>query len=176
METMVKNYFIFKSNYSGPYRYENRLEALAAKGWILEDIEGNFRHTFVKGKPKKIRFFQDNVKISINESPYYKQLFKDDGWTLVYSSPPFYLWSKEYDEVRPEPNTEIERIKRLIKNLSWTLAFLIILDLTNFIMRIPLGTQWDILPFMIIFTLILGTYPFIYLIKNLKKLRNLELK
>lgn len=113
--------------------FEDYLESMALKGWILE--RSTFAHTrlhFRKGEPTKIRFcvdYQNDIKLS-NE---YRHIMEDDQWQLVNKLSGWYLWQKRYETKRPSIFTDKQS---LIDRNNRLLIFAVVVALA----QIPLAT------------------------------------
>ncbi|MCM1579422.1 MAG: DUF2812 domain-containing protein [Ruminococcus sp.] len=101
-----------------PDKAEEMVEKMAAEGWKFYRF--NTMGTdfyFVKSDPCKLRFVVDYQHEATDE---YFSAALDDGWKLEFTSVvrmgSFIVWSKEYDEERPEfysdPEDTIKRAKK----------------------------------------------------------------
>ena len=88
--------------------YEKWLESMELEGWNLKSIDLNNEHTFVKGKPRKIRYCLDYREENIKE---YARMFTDFGWKLIYLNDTDFVWAKEYEGERPEAFDTLEALK-----------------------------------------------------------------
>ncbi|GAU77916.1 DUF2812 domain-containing protein [Fusibacter sp. 3D3] len=99
--------------------FENHLESMASKGWILErSMLGHTRLFFKRAEPSKIRYCVD-YQNDINLSGEYRHIMEDDQWQLINKLSGWYLWQKSYETQRPSIFTDkqslIERNNRLLK-------------------------------------------------------------
>lgn len=91
-------------------KIENMLEDMAAQGWMLVYVRNactNF--VFEKRLPAKVRFCLDYQE---KEKPEYLTLLADAGWKMEYRSSGWYIWSKSYDDVKPDLFTDIDSLIR----------------------------------------------------------------
>ena len=133
-----------------PYEYkslEEYLEKMAAKGWILENINGQWLK-FNKSEPKKLKYSFDIMnKVSFldgknsDESLEYREYCEKVGWKFVCESDRREIYCSELDEDRIEIHTdEIEKFnimaKASLKYISLKIITLICVLITPFMITI----------------------------------------
>lgn len=120
---------LFKSWWGwAPQVIEAWLEEQAAKGWHM--VGATFmamRFRFRQDAPAKVRYCADYQS---EDTKNYRQLYQDAGWELVYfGSGGWYIWRKEYTDVRPEIYTDvdsmIDRNKRLLLTIFFSIMGLV---------------------------------------------------
>lgn len=133
-----------------PYEYkslEEYLEKMAAKGWILESITGQYLK-FNKSEPKKLKYAVDIVdKISFfdgknsKKSLEYREYCIKAGWNFVCENEKRQIYCSESDKERTDIHTdEVEKFntiaKASFKYVCLNLMTLISIVLTQYIVTI----------------------------------------
>lgn len=106
-----------------PEKVENFLECMALQGWHAAHVGGMLvGFLFEHGEPKKIRYCLDYQQ---QEKPEYMRIFADSGWTLLRKSMGWYLWSREYENERPEIFTDSDSLIRRNRGVLATMLVLL---------------------------------------------------
>lgn len=100
-----KEWFVSLKNLQ-PSELEYYLEEQASKGMILKKIGemGLFYYEFEEGEATKTKYVVD--KSGLPKEVYIKSL-TDNGWELMGTNGPFYIWRQDYTEKRPKDFTDM---------------------------------------------------------------------
>ncbi len=105
-------------------KIEAYLEGMARQGWMLAETDWTCtKFLFEKREPAKVRFCVDYQP---KESQDYLTLLGDDGWKMEHRGSGWYVWSKEYQDERPEIYTDrdslLHRSKTILASFSAVLT------------------------------------------------------
>lgn len=157
-----------------PEKLENWLENMEKQGWRLFNSKlALISFELVKDTPKNARYCLDYQE---KFTPEYKSIFEDAGWELISSGMGWYIWRREYTDVRPEIYTDadslIARNTRLIRYLTAVFAAQIPLITINLHSNVNYMSPF-MLPLTIIYfgSIFLLAYAIFKLSKYNKKLK-----
>lgn len=113
-----------------PEKVERYLEDMCRQGWKVSWVSRTcmgFR--FERAENNNVRFCVDYQK---TVSPDYRTLFLDAGWSILYESMGWFLWSKAYPEggERPEIYTDVESLMQRNKGMLALVAALLAIQTT----------------------------------------------
>jgi|LGVF01.2.fsa_nt_gb hypothetical protein len=159
-------------------KFENYLEEMAAKGYILGSTGfGMMFLTFDQKEPQNIRYCVDYNNRYTEE---YELLLEDDGWLCKGSSSGWRVWAKKFENKRPNLFTDtssiVERNKRLLKFLFVILMAQLSIAVINYSsishstqgLKSPFGSTVAVLYTFVIVMLI---YSIIRILGHNKKIR-----
>jgi hypothetical protein len=107
-----------------PDKIERYLEEMSLGGWHVVQVDGMLvSFLFERGEPKRIRYCMDYQR---QEIPDYRQIFADDGWSLLHNSMGWYVWSKEYDLERPSIYTDVDSLIARNRNIMLMVAAVLV--------------------------------------------------
>lgn len=156
---------------------EQYLEEMSMRGWHVAHIDGmlvNFM--FERGEPKRVRYCMDYQQ---EDKAEYKQLFVDDGWTLLQKSMGWYVWSKEYAGERPSIYTDADSLILRNRRIILTMVVLLItqapmlwLNASN-LSHVALTSPGALLPLVILLAVVysLLIYCVVRLALSIRKLK-----
>jgi len=112
-------------------RYERYLEKKAMSGWVLEKTKCIFQFSrLVKSEVTKTRYCLDYQQKAESD---YMSILNDDGWNLISHSNGWYLWKKNYEQVRPSLYTDKQSIIDKNTKLLYIHGLLLITQIPIFI-------------------------------------------
>lgn len=106
-------------------------EDMASQGWLLVKTSGTCtRFTFEKRDPARIRYcidYQDQ------EKPDYLALLEDAGWKLEHKGSGWYIWSRAYEDEKPELFTDKDSLIRRNNTILGSMATVLMLQVPVYI-------------------------------------------
>lgn len=91
-------------------KIEAWLEQQAAEGWLLQKVGGQMTvFHFLHGEPAKMRCAVDYQD---KDTPDYRQLLQDAGWSLVATYSGWFLWQQRYEIDRPQIYSDLDSLIR----------------------------------------------------------------